>query len=720
VVLKIIRRLISLALLLILFLLVYPPSSFPDHKQHVLFLNSYHQGYPWSDNVLEGIRSVLNKEKVDIHAEYMDTKRMQDDKHFQNLFELYLHKFPEKDFDLIISSDDNAFQFLLKNRSVLFPFAPMVFCGVNNFEDSMLTGHNDITGVAEDIDIKSTVDIALKLHPRTQKVYAISDQTKSGRINAEKFKKIIPDYKKSLQFILWDNLKAGELEKKLKELPQDSIVLFLHFSRDRSGKFFSIEEQLLLITANAKVPVYTCWTNRIQYGVMGGMVLSGFYQGEAAGKMALRILRGEKADNIPVLKKSPNRYMFDYKQLKRFKVLFVQLPEGSIVLNQPSPFFQVYKEIIWMVLSVLAILILSVFVLIVNITKRKKAEEFLRTSEEKYRNVVENIGIGVALINRNMEIITLNKKVKEWFPEIDVSKKPHCYKVFNKPPKEDICSYCPIAKTLEDGQVHEAITETPAGDKIINYRIISTPIKDKEGKVVAAIEMFEDISEKKRAEEKIKHSLEEKEVLLKEIHHRVKNNMQIISSILTLQSQFVSDEKMVDILRECMHRIKSMALIHDKLYRTTDFKNLNFKDYTTTLITELFDTYNKDDGKVELKLDISDTFLDIDTAIPLGLIINELLTNALKHAFTDGRDGEISVSFHETYNGNLELTVSDNGIGLKEGFDFRVMGSLGFQIITTLVDNQLKGDITLNRENGTEFMVTFKKEKRKRRGTNNA
>ena len=716
---KIIRRLISLILFLILFLFIAPSSFSSQHKQHVLFLNSYHQGYPWSDNVLEGISSVLKKEKIDIHTEYMDTKRAHDDRHFQNLFELYEHKFSKKDFDLIITSDDNAFQFLLKNRSVLFPFVPIVFCGINNFEDSMLTGHSNITGVAEDIDIKSTVDIALKLHPRTQKVYVISDQVVSARINTEKLKRIIPDYEQPLQFIFWDNFKAEELKEGLKELSQDSIALFISFSKDRSGQFFTLEEQIRLITKNAKVPVYSCWANRIQGGVMGGMAVSGFYQGKAAGEMALRILKGENADNIPVLKKSPNKYIFDYKQLKRFKVPFSKLPEGSIILDRPSPFFQIYKEIIWTVLSILVILAVSVFVLIVNITKRKKAEEFLRTSEEKYRNVVENIGTGVALINRDMRIITLNKKVKEWFPEIDVSKKPHCYKVFNKPPREDICSYCPIAKTLEDGQVHEAITETPAGDKIINYRIISTPIKDKEGKVVAAIEMFEDISEKKRAEEKIKHSLEEKEILLKEIHHRVKNNMQIISSILTLQSQFVSDEKMVDILRECMHRIKSMALIHDKLYRTTDFKNLNFKDYTTTLITELFDTYNKDGGKVELKLDISDTFLDIDTAIPLGLIINELLTNALKHAFTDGMKGEIGVSFHETYNGNLELIVSDNGIGLKEGFDFRVMGSLGFQIITTLVESQLKGNITLNRENGTEFMVTFKKEKRKRRAAKN-
>lgn len=230
--------------------------------------------------------------------------------------------------------------------------------------------------------------------------------------------------------------------------------------------------------------------------------------------------------------------------------------------------------------------------------------------------------------------------------------------------------------------------------------------KDSIGKATRVVGTLSDISERIIAEEKIHESLEEKEMLLKEIHHRVKNNLMIISSLLNLQSSYIKDKTSKDIFKESQNRARSMALIHERLYQATDLKRIDFGDYIRTLTNELFRTYAGDFGLIELKINVEDIFLDINTAIPLGLIVNELITNSLKHAFPEGMNGEINVDFHPK-DDHYEFTVKDNGIGFPNDLDFKNTESLGLQIINNLTD-QIDGEIKLNRNHGTEFKITFK------------
>lgn len=208
-------------------------------------------------------------------------------------------------------------------------------------------------------------------------------------------------------------------------------------------------------------------------------------------------------------------------------------------------------------------------------------------------------------------------------------------------------------------------------------------------------------------EEQIKESLTEKEVLLKEIHHRVKNNMQIISSLLRLQSRDVTEKKYIDMFTDSQSRITSMSLIHEKLYQSKGLAKIDFDDYIRDLANGLFQSYGAN-SDIKLFIDVRDVSLGIDSAIPCGLVVNELVTNSLKHAFPDGRRGEVLISLHSTPENMIELIVRDNGVSIPANIDIRKTESLGLHLVTILVENQLHGEINLNRSKGTEFLIKFK------------
>ncbi len=231
---------------------------------------------------------------------------------------------------------------------------------------------------------------------------------------------------------------------------------------------------------------------------------------------------------------------------------------------------------------------------------------------------------------------------------------------------------------------------------------------DEKDKPIRMVGCIRDITDQKEAAVQIKASLKEKEVLLQEVHHRVKNNMQVIMSLLRLQSDSIDDQKYADLLKESQDRIKSMALIHEKFYQSDNFADIDFDEYVRSLSTELFRSYGADPNKIALKTQIEDISLMLDYAIPCGLIVNELISNSLKYAFPEGREGEIKVVFRSTDSDELDLTVSDDGIGLPKDLDVRNTESLGLHLVSVLAEHQLGGKLDVRREKGTEFRLRFK------------
>jgi len=215
------------------------------------------------------------------------------------------------------------------------------------------------------------------------------------------------------------------------------------------------------------------------------------------------------------------------------------------------------------------------------------------------------------------------------------------------------------------------------------------------------------MTEEKFTEEYLKTSLQEKEIMLKEIHHRVKNNLQVISSLLNLQSMYNDDEKSISMFKESRDRVKSMALIHEKLYQSKDFAHIDFADYLKRLVTGLINTYDSKEKPINLYFQVEETYLGIDQAVPCGLIVNEIITNAMKHAFIESGEGEISIGLTIKDDDCIEITIKDNGRGIPEDFDIQKSESLGMKLVATLAE-QLQAKLDISNDNGTVFKFSFK------------
>jgi|GEM_PF-2119716 len=339
--------------------------------------------------------------------------------------------------------------------------------------------------------------------------------------------------------------------------------------------------------------------------------------------------------------------------------------------------------------------------------ERQLTEKALKESEEWLKSIFDGSRDAVFITSEKGEFVDVNEAavqltgyskkelLKMSIPDVHDSNDLNAYNTFfNRIMNGE--SLTTEAKVLrKDG--------TKVDVEFSNRRVIS-------GGIPYMHTVARDINERKQADEKIKKSLQEKELLLREIHHRVKNNLQVISSLLSLQSRYSQDKETVEMFRESQERIRSMALIHEKLYQSESLIHVDFVEYIKGLVNSLYRSYKMDPNKASLEIAVENISLDIDSAVPCGLIINELVSNVLKHAFPPSwmGKGKIKVSMHPTEDKMLELIVEDNGVGWPKDLDFRKTESLGLRLITILVEDQLNGKITLDKSGGTKFRIMFK------------
>ncbi len=332
----------------------------------------------------------------------------------------------------------------------------------------------------------------------------------------------------------------------------------------------------------------------------------------------------------------------------------------------------------------------------------------LEKSEERYRSIFELAAVGITHVSLEGRFVRVNRRFCE---------------ILNYTPEEmlqltfqDITHPDDLATGLElVGQVLAGDVDSYSVEKrylkkdasIVWGHLTVSLVRDDSRNPRYFIAVFEDISQRRQAESAVKKSLGEKEVLLREIHHRVKNNMQVISSLLSLQAANIEDEQLHQLFQESQSRVRAMALIHEILYDSDDLSSIDLTTYVSRLAASLTRMYGADADRVRLNVESDDITLGIDDMVPCGLAISELISNSLKYAFPDGREGEINLRVTSTPEGGVKLVVADDGVGLPAELDIRTTGTMGMGLVVGLVEKQLGGRLELDRTQGTCFTITI-------------
>ncbi|RKE02120.1 sensor histidine kinase [Marinifilum flexuosum] len=350
------------------------PSNDPQaENKKILILHSYHEGYNWTDRIMEGINSVFKQENVELFVNYMDTKRCVNEDYFSLLYQIYKQKYAQVQFDAILSTDDHALNFLLHYKEDLFPDVPLVFCGINDFQPEQIKNHKNITGTFETYDVFGTIHLIRKLHPNLSSIAVINDASISGQAFLNRVNRVEQSLKDSLLIEHLSNLSRDSLQIRLSQLPKGCAVIWGIYIKTPSGKVLTHKESINLVKQSTKLPVYCIW-DVVGSGVIGGKITSPFYQGEKASKSVMQILAGKDISKMEI-SGSPMIYKFDHSMLKKYDISEDDLPSNRIIINKDDSIYEQYKSLIWttaIIISVLMSIILGLSHLLKKISATSK------------------------------------------------------------------------------------------------------------------------------------------------------------------------------------------------------------------------------------------------------------------------------------------------------------------------------------------------------------
>lgn len=363
-------------------------------NKNVIIINSYERGMAWTDNQTEAIISELKKYDpyINISTEYMDWKRFPYDNVKEAFYKMIKLKYANKKINLIISIDDAALDFSLKNRKELFNNAPIVFTGVNEESlNKIVYDKTNITGILELVDVKGTIEAALKINPNLEKIYLVNDYTESGLSTSNLAIKAIESLNKNLTVESLNNFSKLSIINLLSKEEKNSIILMGTFFSDINKEFIDNRHFTKLLSVNSNIPIYLLYDYSANSGVVGGSMLCSDLLGHETAKLAKKILNGENPSNLPIVTTKSTRYIFDYEQLKRFNIPKSAIPKDSMLLNNPYAIWEQHKSLIITTVFVILILIILVIFLIIYLKKLKKMKEEVENNHDELSALYEEL-----------------------------------------------------------------------------------------------------------------------------------------------------------------------------------------------------------------------------------------------------------------------------------------------------------------------------------------
>lgn len=642
-------------------------------KKYVLILNSYNESFQWTGEIVQSIKESIkyNKEKLFIDIEYMDGKRKWSEEYYGKLYEFYKYKYNDRKYDVIICSDNDALNFLLKYRESLFPKTPVVFCGINNFSEDSIKGKTLYTGIVENLDFKNTIDAALRLNPRVKKVIVLADTTTTGMQEVLQLHKVIPNYK-NLDFMFYYCSNMSDIKKTLSSAEKDTVVLLMGIIEESHGKYIPSKEFAEIVAKYSPVPVYTLWEFNLNTGVLGGAITSGKYQGEKAGGLAGEILKGQSIKNLPIIRESESRYMFDYNAMRKFNIKAQDLPTSSIIVGKPSTRYNIPKTYVLYGLLVLIIIsIIGNYVLVFNIAERKKSEYLLREREEQYRKLFE-LSPDAILVNKDGIIKLANKASLRLFG----------VESYDQLLEKSLADFIPSSignphqlRKIDNNYNSTVLREGKIMRKngtIIDVEISTTSFPYKGENMVLTVER--DITDSKRLLETLEYDKIKTE-FFSNISHELRTPLNVLLSAIQLWELYhrkgeefdKKGYKYIDIMKQnCFRLLRLISNLIDitkvdSNYIQPNFERRNIVSLVEDITLSVADYIEDKNIKLIFDTEVEEKFLFCDSDKIERIVLN-LLSNAVK--FTNPGDF-ICVNIYDKVD-YITISVKDTGIGIPE------------------------------------------------------